>query len=107
VLAHRGVVAAAQQPVHDGGEGGLELLVGHHVDDGVQGRVEVAYPEERGDEDVWTVAGVPAEREGEIPREEGQPAHQEGAHHHAQRHERLVFFPPHRTANRSPFMGPY
>ena len=42
MLARRGVVAAAQQPVHDGGEGGLELLVGHHVDDGVQGRVEVA-----------------------------------------------------------------
>ena len=35
------------------------------------------------------MAGVPAEREGEVPREEGQPAHQEGAHHHAQRHERL------------------
>ena len=43
MLAHRGVVAAAQQPVHDGGEGGLELLVGHHVDNGVQGRVEVAW----------------------------------------------------------------
>ena len=42
VLARRGVVAAAEQPVHDGGEGGLELLVGHHVDDWVQGRVEVA-----------------------------------------------------------------
>ena len=43
MLARRGVVAAAEQPVHDGGEGGLELLVGHHVDDGVQGRVEVAW----------------------------------------------------------------
>ena len=42
MLARRGVVAAAEQPVHDGGEGGLELLVGHHVDDWVQGRVEVA-----------------------------------------------------------------
>ena len=35
------------------------------------------------------MAGVPAESKGEVPGEEGQPAHQEGAHHHAQRHERL------------------
>ena len=35
------------------------------------------------------MAGVPAEGEGEVPGEEGQPAHQEGAHHHPQRHERL------------------
>ena len=39
------------------------------------------------------MAGVPAEGEGEVPGEEGQPAHQEGAHHHAQRHERLEIGP--------------
>ena len=39
------------------------------------------------------MAGVPAEGGGEVPGEEGQPAHQEGAHHHPQRHERLEIGP--------------
>ena len=34
---------AAEDATHDGGEGDLELLVGHDIDYRVEGRVKIAY----------------------------------------------------------------
>ena len=55
----------------------------------------LTYPEEDGDDDVGTGAAVPADGDGEVPGEEGEPAEKEGPHHHTQRHEGLVLPPPH------------
>ena len=34
---------AAEDATHDGGEGDLELLVGHNIDYWIEGRVKIAY----------------------------------------------------------------
>ena len=45
---------------------------------------------------TWAVGGA-ADGDREVPREEGQPAEEEGAEHDAQRHERLVLLAPRRV----------
>ena len=88
----------AEDLPEDVGESVLEVPVGHHVDDRVQGRVEVSDPEEDGDDDVGTRAvGVAADGHGQVPGKEGQPAEEKRPHHDAQRHEGLVLFPPRRV----------
>ena len=57
----------------------------------------LSYPEEDGHDLARDLAPLPADGGGEVPGEEGQPAHQEGSHHHPQRHERLVLLPPRRV----------
>ena len=49
----------------------------------------LTYPEESRDEDIWTVTSLSADGDGQVPREEGKPAHQEGAHHHTKGHKGL------------------
>lgn len=88
----------AEDLPEDVGESVLEVPVGHHVDDRVQGRVEVSDPEEDGDDDVGTRAvGVAADGHGQVPDEEGQPAEEEGPHDDAQRDEGLVLLAPGRV----------
>ena len=49
----------------------------------------LTYPEESRDEDIWTVTSLSADGDGEVPREEGKPAHKEGTHHHTKGHKGL------------------
>ena len=51
-------------------------------------------PEKYGDNLSWTVTILPTYSGGEIPYEEGEPAEDEGSHHHSECHKGLVFFPP-------------
>ena len=88
--------AEAEDLPQDVRKGVLEIPVRHHVDDGVEGGVEVADPEEDADDNVWAVAVV-ADRHGQVPGEEGEPADEKGAHHDAQSHESLVLLPPRRV----------
>lgn len=85
--------AEAEDFPQDVREGVLEVPVGHDVDHGVEGGVEVADPEEDADHDVGAVAVV-ADGHRQVPGEEGEPADQEGAHHDAQSHEGFVLLPP-------------
>ena len=49
----------------------FEVPIGHDVDYGVERGIEIANPEKNGDDDVWTrTAGLPADGDGEVPREE-------------------------------------
>ena len=90
--------AEAKDLPQDVGERVLEVPVSHHVDDGVQGGVEVADPEEDGYHDVWARAGLGvADSDGEVPEEERHPADEEGPHDNAQGHEGLVLLPPGRV----------
>lgn len=53
-------------------EGILEVPVGHDVDKGVQGRVEVADPEENGDHHIRArTVGIPANGHRQVPGEKG------------------------------------
>ena len=67
-------------------------------------KFSLTYPEEDGDNDVWTGTEIPADGDGEVPGEEGQPAEEEGPHHHAQGHEGLVLLPPHRATHGAPLV---
>ena len=51
------------------------------------------------------LADLAADGGGQVPGEEGQPADEEGAHHHPQRHEGLVLLPPRRVDSLSLFQG--
>ena len=51
-------------------EGFLELLVGHHIDNWVQSGVKVSYPEQAGDDTLWTITVVSADSGGEVPEKE-------------------------------------
>ena len=64
----------------------------------------LTYPEEDGHDDVRARAEVPADGDCEVPGEEGEPAEEEGSHHHPQGHECLVFFPPHRAPHGLPLV---
>jgi len=87
--------AEAEDLPQDVRESILEVPVGHNVDDGVQGRVEVPDPEENWHDDVGAGAvGVPADGHGQVPGKERQPAEEERPHHDAQGHEGLVLLPP-------------
>ena len=80
---------AAKHPGHNAGEGHLELLVGHHVDDGVERGVEVANPEENSHGNVWTRTIVTTDGHRQIPREEGKPAQEESSHHNSKSYKSL------------------
>ena len=87
--------APAEDLLEDVREGVLEVPVGHDVDEGVQGGVEVSDPEEYRHHDVRTRAvGVAADGHSEVPGEERQPAEQEGPHDDAQGDEGLVLLAP-------------
>ena len=89
------VTAEAKDLPQDVRERVLEVAVRHDVDHRVEGGVEVSDPEEDGDDDVGARAvGLAADRHREVPREEGQPAEEEGPHNDAQGHEGLVLFAP-------------
>ena len=94
------VVLAGAAPAEDFPEDVRErvLEVPHDVDDGVEGGVEVADPEEDGHDDVGTGAvGLPTDGHSQVPGEEGQPAEEECAHHDAQGDEGLVLLAPGRV----------
>ena len=86
--------ADTEDPPQDVCEGILEVPVGHHVDHGVEGGVEVADPEEDGDDNIGAGTTVPTEGDGEVPAEEGHPADEESAHDDAEGDESFVLFPP-------------
>lgn len=71
------------------------LPIRHDVNDGVEGGIEVANPEEDGYDNVRTrTIGVPTNGHCQVPGKEGQPAQQERPHHDAQSDEGLVLLPP-------------
>ena len=49
----------------------------------------LTYPEESCHKDIGTGAGLATDGDGQVPREEGQPAQQEGPHYHTQGHKSL------------------
>jgi len=67
-----------------------EVTVEVGVDDGVEGRVEVADPEEDLHHQLGALAAL-AQVHGHVPDEKGQPAGYEGAHDETQSLGRLVF----------------
>lgn len=50
------------------------------VDEGVEGGVEVADPEEGGDDGLGARAAIATYGDGHVPSEEGQPTQYEGTH---------------------------
>ena len=60
---------------------------------------ELTYPEEDGDNDVGAGTELSADRDGQVPGEEGKPTQQESSHHNPQCYEGLVFFSPHRSSH--------
>lgn len=62
-------------------------------------------PEKDGNHLPRDLAGLAADGGGQVPGEEGEPADQEGAHHHPQCHEGLVFLPPRGIYSFSLFQG--
>ena len=82
--------APAEYLADDVGESVLEVPVGHDVDDRIEGGVEVPDPEQDGYDNVRAGAALlPADGDGQVPGEEGQPAQQEGPHDYAQGDEGL------------------
>ena len=73
-------------------EGAPEVSVEQRVDERVQRRVDVADPEQNGDDDRRRFGAelAAAQRVVDVPREERQPAAQERAHDDAERFGRLV-----------------
>ena len=62
-------------------------------------------PEEDSHHLPGDLAALPADGGGQVPGEEGEPADEEGAHHHPQGHEGLVFLPPRGVDSLSLFQG--
>lgn len=71
--------ARAESPT----EGMPEVAVERGVNERIEGRIQVAYPEQYRDEDRRRLAGVAAQRHRQIEREERQPTAQESTKYDA------------------------